>query len=109
MKERVLIDLHDLIEYFIYGDIYPTSKFIKSCKKAKLNHLAGVGWPVFEKDKYPLVGDNCAIWLDDESIPMISIHSLFDKSIEIISLEEFYKANKNLIGILWIDRAFDIS
>ena len=58
-------------------------KFIKSCKKAKLNHLAGVGWPVFEKDKYPLVGDNCAIWLDDEGIPMISIHSLFDKSIEV--------------------------
>lgn len=108
MKERVLIDLHDLIEYVGYGDIYPTAKFIKVCKKSKLNHLAGVGWPVFEKDKLPLVGDNCAVWLNDESIPMISIHSIFDKNIEVISLEEFYKANKKLIGILWIDRAFDI-
>ena len=108
MKERVLIDLHDLIEYVGYGDIYPTAKFIKTCKKSKLNHLAGVGWPVFEKDKLPLVGDNCAVWLNDESIPMISIHSIFDKSAELIQLEDFYSTNKNLIGILWVDRAFDI-
>lgn len=109
MKERISIDLVDLIEYINYGDIYPIKKFIKACRKAKLDHTAGVGWPVFEKDKYPLVGDNCAIWLNADGIPLISIQSIYDKQIETVLLEDFQKINKNVLGVLWIDRAFDIS
>jgi len=110
MKERITVELRDLIEYANYGgDIYPTNKFIKACKSLKLNHNAGVGWPVFEKDKYPLVGDNCSVWISDESIPMMSIESIYNTGIETIPLEEFQSINKNLLGVLWIDRAFEIS
>lgn len=109
MKSKIVIDLRDLIEYVGYGDIYPTDKFIKACRKAKLDHTAGVGWPVLDKYKCPLVGDNCSVWIADGGNPMLSIKSVYDNQTETIPLEEFQKINKNVLGVLWVDRAFEIS
>ena len=109
MKERVLVELRDLVEYIDYSQtIYPVKKFIEYCKKKKLNHLAGAGWLVIEKDKLPYVIDNCVIWLDDKSVVHVTFESFYDKEKVTLDLSEYMKLNKSAIGILWIDRIFDI-
>lgn len=108
MQEKVVIELGDLSTFINYGKLYPTKKFIKTCKKLKLNHTAGTGWPILEQDKLPLVAANCSVWIDDNSEPQITIENIYSKELLTESLSLFQEINKNVLGILWIDRAFEI-
>lgn len=110
MKNNIVIELHDILEYMGYGDIYPTKMFIKNVKKAKLDHTAGAGWPVvITKNNLPAVEDNCVIWINDESEPQYSIKSIYDGEIVTYDLSDYQKENNDrVLGVLWVDRLFDI-
>ena len=110
MKNNILIEMHDLIEYAeLGGMLYPTKNFIKDAKKLKLDHNAGAGLPLYLIKKDPTIGDNCVVWIDDESNAKLSIKSLYDGEIVTFDLKDYQKQNNNIIlGILWIERIFDI-
>ena len=110
MKNNMVIELHDLAEYFGYGELWPIKRFIKEVKKAKLNHTAGAGWPVIlVNDKNLLVQDNCVIWIDDNSNIKYSVKSIYDGEIVTQDLD-FYQQNtdNHIFAVIWLERLFDI-